>query len=106
MGHYSESVADSTQAIAIDPKNVSAYLNRAAAHFKLGHYEPALKDAARAIAIDPKNMSAYLNRGMMHSQLGHYRQAAADYLKAAELTGNGASEAIGSPSETTDAASR
>ena len=53
---------DQSEAIRLNPRNATAYLNRAVVLEKQGNEEEALGDYSRAISIDPKYALAYLDR--------------------------------------------
>jgi Flp pilus assembly protein TadD len=52
-------IADFTQAIRVDPKNVAAYDERASAYERAGAHDRALADIAQAIKLDPQNPDAH-----------------------------------------------
>jgi tetratricopeptide (TPR) repeat protein len=81
-------IADYTEAIRLNPKNVDAFSNRA------GAYRGSSGDRALALAIadydavirlDPKHTSALYNRGFAHHTKGDYDRAIADYNEAIRL---------------------
>ena len=92
-GRYDNAVADYDKAIAIDPDNVSAYIDRGNAHlanhrsFEGGeeNYDRALADYEEAISLSPENAVAYYNRGLAFQGKDDYARAIADYDRAIEL---------------------
>ena len=62
-GEYERAVADFTQALHIEPDNVIAYANRAAARAELGEQDAALVDLDRALEIDAGFALALDQRG-------------------------------------------
>jgi Tfp pilus assembly protein PilF len=56
---YTRAIADFTQAIKVDPKNVAAYDERASAYEFTGAHDRALADIAQAIKLDPQNPDAH-----------------------------------------------
>jgi lipoprotein NlpI len=67
------------QAISAEPRNVDAYLLRAAAYSTMGRHADAVADYDRVIAIEPKTALAYDKRGSEHFKLGHMENAIADF---------------------------
>jgi tetratricopeptide (TPR) repeat protein len=83
---YAWAAADCDKAIALDPKNGSAYVNRGAARLGQKRYAEALTDIDQGLALGPPNPSrAWFNRGMAHEGLSDYPAAVADYEKALTL---------------------
>jgi tetratricopeptide (TPR) repeat protein len=88
VGKYDLEIADSTQAIALNPNNADAYNNRAAAYVNTGKYDLSIPDSTRAIKLNPNLANAYYNRGIAYRHLGEYDSAIADYSKAIALNPN------------------
>ncbi len=84
-GDFKGAIADYTQAIASDPKNIRAYLARASVLSLEGNYVAAIKDDTRALVLDPKNAIAYSNRGNARTSQGDLTRALADYTQAIAL---------------------
>ena len=84
-GDFNGALADYTQAIALNPKNVSAYLGRATVRSLEGNYKEAIADDTKAIALDPKNAVAYGNRGNARTSKGDLSGALSDYTQAVTL---------------------
>jgi hypothetical protein len=57
-------LTDCSEAIRLEPKNQTAFVNRCAAWNRRGDPERAIKDCSEAININPKFALAYMNRGM------------------------------------------
>ena len=85
MSDFKKMIADANKAIALDPKDVKAYVNRGRAYVQLEQYDAAISDLSRAIKLDPKNADAYAMRGGAYSQLGQYDAAISDYSHAIKL---------------------
>lgn len=66
------------RALALDPKLVRAYVNRAVVKNQLKDRAGALEDYNRAIALDPTEMYAYHNRAVIRRYQGDYAGALAD----------------------------
>ena len=57
-GQYETAIEDCTEAIELDPDNVSAYLCRGLAYEKLGQSDQAIEDYETVLGLDPKNKDA------------------------------------------------
>jgi tetratricopeptide (TPR) repeat protein len=73
------------EAIRLDPKDVTAYVNRADAYRHNGDYDRAISDYDRAISLDPGLAIAYFGRGFAYGRKGDYDRAIADYDQAVRL---------------------
>jgi tetratricopeptide (TPR) repeat protein len=73
------------KAIAINPRNAQAYLQRAAVWMNTGVLDKALSDLGEVITIGPPSDNAYAMHGLIHSMLGQYEPALKDLSKAKEL---------------------
>jgi WD40 repeat protein len=72
---WAQAIADYTEAIKLDPRNATAYLDRGASWqkrhgalamintFDLDDFNHAIEDLTAAVGIDPKLALAYVNRG-------------------------------------------
>ena len=85
---FDDSIADFTQAIALDPKNVLALAGRGMAHVGKRDYAAATRDLDAAGAIDPKNLLVLQARAVMASQRGDYTAAIAAYDAALAVSPN------------------
>lgn len=74
-----------TKALAIDPKNLTPYLNRGVAYYDMGEYEKAIADYLMATQDDPNNPNPYINLGNAYVQLGNRDLAIKNYDKAIAL---------------------
>lgn len=80
---------DFDAAIAIDPLEPDAWLNKAVAQLGAGNSAAALKLAERAIELGTTNRPvAYYVRGVAHEDSGNIRAAYADLRTAASLAPN------------------
>ncbi|WP_455220652.1 tetratricopeptide repeat protein [Kaarinaea lacus] len=79
LGHYQEAVEDFTNAIDLNSRYVTAYINRANAFAKLEQYKPAYQDFATAQKLSPNNPAIYAIRGSLNFLLGRFSDAVADY---------------------------
>lgn len=81
---YDESIADFTQAIALDPKNGLAFANRGIA--RVWKDEPgAAADLDAAAALEPRNAVVYRGRGLLAERKGAWPEAIAAYSKSLDL---------------------
>ena len=53
VGNFNQAIADFTQAIKLDPKNIKAYNGRGVAYELNGKLDPAIQDFTTAIKINP-----------------------------------------------------
>lgn len=87
-GDFQGAVEALTKAIAKDPTNFGAFLNRGVAYDNLKQYDKALADYDSAIAIVPAFGRAFHNRGHVYNTLEQYEKAVADYDEALKHTDN------------------
>ena len=67
-GELDEAIANYTKAIAFNPENATAYLNRGTIYLSQSKWDLALRDHNRAIEIDPKiSGRAYFNRAGIYN---------------------------------------
>ncbi|MEO8379215.1 MAG: tetratricopeptide repeat protein [Acidobacteriota bacterium] len=78
-------IADYAKALQVDPKNDSAYRDRAFAHLKKDNYAAAIADYDKALEIDAKDILAVIGRGDVHRVKGDAPRALADYNSALVL---------------------
>lgn len=78
-------ITDYTEAIRLDPKDATFYINRGAAYESKRQYDRAIADYNKAILLDPQNALAFNNRGSAYVGKGQYDRAIADYNKAIQL---------------------
>lgn len=81
-GEYEESVELLTQAIKLDPKNILAYINRAASKTKLKRIDDAILDCKKVVELDPKNMLAHFNLAQHYETKKDYEKAIEHYTHA------------------------
>jgi len=79
LGHYQEAVSDFSNAINLNSRYVTAYINRANALAKLEQYKAAYQDFATAQKLSPNNPAIYAIRGSLNFLLGRFNDAVADY---------------------------
>jgi tetratricopeptide (TPR) repeat protein len=76
------------RAIAVDPKDPTAYFQRANAYYAMGEYEKAIESYDQAIELDQNYANAYANRALVYHDQGKYKKAVADFNKAIALNQN------------------
>ncbi|MDR2484739.1 MAG: tetratricopeptide repeat protein [Treponema sp.] len=89
MTDYDREIAEANAALQRNPKDPTAYFNRALAYSGKGDYDQAIEDYTAAIQI-PEYASvyraeAYNNRGRLYNKQGKREQAIADFQMAADL---------------------
>jgi tetratricopeptide (TPR) repeat protein len=81
-----EAVADFDRAIALDPDQPEAYLNKGAALIRRDNHGEALRLFTVALEHNTARPAiAHYGRAIANEQLGNVRAAYADYLRASEL---------------------
>lgn len=78
-------IADFSDAMKLNPKNLFAYTNRGSALIDKGENDAALADYNAAIAIDAKFFRAYAGRGDAYRAKKEFDKAIDDYRKALSL---------------------
>ncbi|MGD0389223.1 MAG: tetratricopeptide repeat protein, partial [Tepidisphaeraceae bacterium] len=61
--------------VAMNPREVSGWLNLAVAQFTRGHYSEGITSCMTALAKDPGNVTAMYNLGLAHERLGQHTAA-------------------------------
>ena len=69
-GDIDQALLDYDKAIAINPKDSSAFDSRGNAYFAKGKYDLAILDFTKAIEINPNSALAYYNRGTAYKKKG------------------------------------
>ena len=82
---YDKAIADSSEAIRLDPKSPRAYFIRGFYYAKKDDYDKAIADCSEAVRLDPKDAEAYACRGAAHARKRDYDKAIADYSEAIRL---------------------
>jgi tetratricopeptide (TPR) repeat protein len=84
-GDPDRAIAALDEAIRLDPKDASAYANRAAADLRKGDYDRAIADLDEAIRLNPTYATAYGIRGNAYVGKDDYDRAIADFDEAIRL---------------------
>lgn len=89
-----DSITSSEYAIAINPDDDEALLNKANALFRLGKYDEALEYYRRFTHLCPENHSGYILQGNTLINLARPEEAIAAYRQAESKIGNNESDII------------
>ncbi|QFZ12078.1 tetratricopeptide repeat protein [Anabaena sp. YBS01] len=86
-----KALAESDEAIKLNPNDVDAYLGRAMIRHFSKDYAGAISDYEQAIKLRPrpKDVSVYSNSGKAHAELGDHKSAIAKYNTALKIDPNG-----------------
>jgi lipoprotein NlpI len=84
-GDLAHAVADTDEALRIDPGYALALNVRGAAYVTTRDYDRAIVDLDAAISLAPTNPSPFQNRGHALASKGQFDRAVADFTEAARL---------------------
>ena len=82
---YQEALRAFASAIALNPGDARAFLNRGMAFERMDNMEQAIADYSRALELSPKDAKVHYVRGLAYWRQGHTGQALEDLRLAAEL---------------------
>lgn len=88
---YSAAVEAYTLALKLNPNDVTAHNNRAAAYLKLKHWDDAELDCTHALKLEASNWKAHMRRASARLEKGgeeHVRAARDDAAQALEINPN------------------
>ena len=85
MNEFDKAIVDYNEAIRLDPKFLSAYLNRADAWSRQQKFDNAAADIKEAMRLYPNSVLCYLARGCLNFAQGCFSAAIADYDEALRL---------------------
>jgi tetratricopeptide (TPR) repeat protein len=85
---YHEALACYTQALQLDPQNVTLYNNRGSCFLQLGMYSELKANSDAVLTLDPFNVKALVNRAAAWEQLGYFMEAIQDLRVALNLNPN------------------
>ena len=80
-----QTIADATQAIAIDGSAVEMYKIRASAYVAKGEYGKVIADCTEVLRLQPNDVWARSTRGAAHLQKNHLDEAIADFTEVIRL---------------------
>jgi tetratricopeptide (TPR) repeat protein len=86
LKYYDRAIDVLTEALRLDPQDVTIYYSRGVAYRHLEQYDLAIADHTKAIKFDPKYPNAYNGRGVVYRHLEQYDLAIADLNKALNLS--------------------
>jgi tetratricopeptide (TPR) repeat protein len=81
---------DFDRAIALNPKNVHALINRGSAKTHQGHWDEAIKDYEQVIQLQPTNATVFNNLGWAKFQEGDFDGAIAAATAAIQINSTNA----------------
>jgi len=84
-GNFDKALVDYDQAIAFNPKNAGAHVDRALVWERKGRRDQALRDYAEAIRLDPKMWQAHFNRAISFREAGEFGKAIEDMSEVMKL---------------------
>lgn len=84
-GELDQALADSNEAIRLDPRPAHVWNNRGNIWRAKGDHNKAIVDFNQAIRLDPNYQLAYKNRGNVFSDKGAFDKAILDYTEALRL---------------------
>jgi tetratricopeptide (TPR) repeat protein len=88
QGDYVKVIADTTEALRLQPGQIALYNLRGSAYYDKGEYDIAISDFSDALRIGPPSGIIFHNRGNAWRSKGDYAKAIADYDEAIKLTPN------------------
>ncbi|HXQ06152.1 MAG TPA: caspase family protein [Bradyrhizobium sp.] len=84
-GDYAHVIADTTEALRLQPGQIALYNMRGSAYYDKGEYDIAISDFSDALRIGPPSGTIFHNRGNAWRAKGNYARAIADYDEAIRL---------------------
>ena len=88
-GNFDGAMADSNEAVRLDPNNVNARALRAAGYVRKGDYDRALTDLQEARRLDPRSVLTANVFGFYYNTKGEYDRALTELNEAIRLNPNG-----------------
>jgi len=87
-GDTPQAVSTLRQALLLDPRNVSLYLDFASISFSHQSFQVGVDVISEGMLLQPRAAQLYVARGVLYVQLAQYDKAEADFEKAYELDPN------------------
>jgi tetratricopeptide (TPR) repeat protein len=84
-GDTPQAVSTLRQALLLEPKNVSLYLDFATISFAHESFQVGIDILSEGLTLQPQSDDLYVARGVLYVQLAQYDKAEADFQKAYEL---------------------
>jgi Flp pilus assembly protein TadD len=88
-GNFDGAMADSNEAVRLDPNNANARALRAAGYVRRGDYDRALADLQEARRLDPRSVLTANVFGFYYNAKGEYDRALTELNEAIRLNPNG-----------------
>jgi tetratricopeptide (TPR) repeat protein len=85
QGRLDAAIKDFSAVIALEPKNVAVYVNRAGAYKRKGDYAQALADYNSAAGLAPQQPWVFLERGRAYKAMHDFAHARQDFDEAIRL---------------------
>lgn len=85
-GQKQQALEECTQAIALAPKLVEAYINRALLYRQLDKTDQAIQDYTNALALEPDSQHALRQLARLHQRQGQHEQALQCFTQLLTLT--------------------
>ncbi len=82
MGNFTEAIADSKRALAVDRRCGEAYVVMGTCSYKVKRYEEAIRFCNQALECSSKLSEAYRVRGLCYESLGQSEKSMADLERA------------------------
>jgi tetratricopeptide (TPR) repeat protein len=87
-GDTPQAVSTLRQALLLDPRNVSLYLDFANISFAHESFQVGINVISEGLTLQPNADDLYLARGVLYAQLAQYDKAESDFERAYELNPN------------------
>jgi tetratricopeptide (TPR) repeat protein len=88
MGDTPQAVSTLRQALLLDPRNASLYLDFANISFAHESFQVGIDVLSEGLSLQPNADDLYVARGVLYVQLAQYDKAEADFTKAYDLNPN------------------
>ena len=85
LKNYSRAIESYNKAIAVNPKDATAFKNKGIMHYEKGEYNIAIENYDIAISVDSKYATAYNARGVAYYRLNNKDKAIENYTQASNL---------------------
>ncbi|MGI8919427.1 MAG: winged helix-turn-helix domain-containing tetratricopeptide repeat protein [Pyrinomonadaceae bacterium] len=86
MGRTQEAIAESRQALVLDPVSVNANLDLGLILYFAHQYDEAIEQLQQTIDMDPNNQNAHRNLGLAYEQKKMYDEAIGEFRKVQALS--------------------
>lgn len=85
LGKYEEAISYFDKAIALNPRDALAWVNKGTALGNLGKFQEAVKCYDKALEINPREALTWNNKGISLAKLGRYEETIFCFDKAIEM---------------------